>query len=471
MRPAVAVASFAIWAIAAAVPAAAQPPSDPPRAGDAALPAHRGVDYVLVDPAPLSRARDPDATDVLYLNRCASGCTVTRGDDSAPANTSSAIRVAEARLSPFRYSDEVWNAVVGCVRDTYRPYDVAVVTDEPTGGTPYVEVMVAGSPQETGWEPDTLGVAPMARDCSPQVNWIAFAFANVHGSNPVIELCATVAHEAGHVYGLDHEYDCKDPMTYLTGCGQKHFLNLALRCGEFDGPRDCRCGATQNSHVHLRAALGAGQLPPPPEVTIPYPADGDPVIDGFSVFGRVDEPRITTRVEFWFNDWPWHTAEGRRDLTTYSFATPQELPDGIIDVEVRAYNDLDVMGAASVTVHKGEPCTSASACLAGQRCEDGRCAWPPPSGEVGDRCSIDADCISRLCESDGEHTLCSARCTPGLAGDCPEGFVCLAAADSGRCWPEGLGGGCCSAAGGDPLWPLGLAALVGLRRWRRRRPA
>ncbi len=441
-----------------------------PAAARADLPAERGIDYQLVEPEVGGAPRNVNGPDTLFLNRCVGGCAVSAGSNNARTDTSS-IPDDDATLNEFQYSDEIWDAVVACVADTYRPYGVEIVTEEPGAGD-YVEVMVAGSPGELGQGNDVLGIAPMATDCSPQVNWIAFAFANVHGTDPVLDLCATAAHEAGHIYGLDHEFDCKDPMTYLTGCGQKYFLNVPVECGEFEGPRTCRCtGATQNSHVKLSSNLGVGELPPPPTVMIPYPVAGAAVGDGFSMFAEIEESRILTRVEFWLNGHPWHVVDGRRDLTTYSYQADAELPDGVIDLEIRAYNDLEVEGSASVTVTKGEPCTSADTCLDGQSCNTGRCAWPEPTGVLGQTCERDADCISRLCEFDGNVSLCSDLCLLGIDGSCADGYSCLDAGDRGLCWPADLTdpGGCCSTSGGSPAVPATLTALFLAALLRRRR--
>jgi len=433
------------------------------------IPAWRGDDVVIVEPSP-GKLRSATGPDTLFLDRCVGGCQIIAGGNDAGTNHSS-LPDQNITLTEFAYSDAVWDAVVACVRDTYEPYGVEVVTTEPTSGE-YNEVKVAGSPDEMDLPATTLGISPMASDCSAQVNWIAFAFANVHGTDPVLDLCATAAHEAGHIYGLDHEFDCKDPMTYLTGCGQKWFINEPIQCGEFDGPRACRCSETQNSHVKLTGALGQGTLPPPPAVTIPYPTDGSSVMTGFSVFGEIDEPRVISRVEFWLNNWPWKTIDGERDVAAYSFEAPAEVPDGYIDVEIRAYNDLEIMGSAGITVLKGAPCTSADTCLDGQFCADGRCTWPEPTGEAGSECAIDADCISRVCADDGDHQLCAERCLVGVDGTCADGYTCLERGDGGVCWPSDLidNGGCCDA-GGSPGSALALGGLVGLLTLRRRRAA
>lgn len=423
--------------------------------------AHAGRDVVVLVDDPPGVSAVEVAPRALYLNRCVGGCTIRTGSNSAVEDRSSIIPQTST-LSEFLYDDATWDALVACIRATWAPYDLDVVTEEPDPSTPYNEIMIAGFPEEVGQPANTLGLAPMSTSCTPNSDWIAFAFANAH-SDPIVQLCDTAAHEPGHILGLDHEYDCKDKMTYLEGCSEKWFLDIEAPCGEFaqDGPRACRCtGETQNSHRILTEILGAGELPPPPEVAILYPMDAAAVQPAFSIIADVVEPRILDRVEFWLNDWPWEVFSGEREVERYTFATPASLPDGVIDVEIRAYNDLQLEGAVAITVQKGEPCASASSCLEGQFCEDGRCAWPPPTGELGDTCAIDADCISRRCATDGEANLCTSYCRLGADDACPAGFTCLDAGDDGLCWPsDRVGGGCCSAGGGGAS-SAALALLI-----------
>src|SRR5690606_29976970 len=68
-------------------------------------------------------------------------------------------------------------------------------------------------------------------------------------------LCEVTAHEVGHAAGLEHEYLCEDPMTYLRGCGEKSFQDVSSRCGTTE-PRDCVCGPTQNTVAHLFDTFG-----------------------------------------------------------------------------------------------------------------------------------------------------------------------------------------------------------------------
>ena len=424
-------------------------------------------DYQLVDTGGAGALRVKRTPHVIYMNRCVGGCRIYPGSNDAETNHSSLV-TQTSNISEFQYSDLIWDAVVACVRDAWAPYDVEVITEEPADGVDYVEAIVAGRPSEIGQPSTTLGYSPMANDCSPNSNWIAFSFANQHGADPTINLCATVAHETGHVFGLDHTLTCKDPMSYDMGCGVKHYLNLPMECGE-DSPRECQCtGDRLNTHRHLYEKVGEGTPPPPPMVTIPYPTDGQAVIDRFAIFGDVVEDRIVDRVEFRLNGFPWRIAGGNLDDSSYSYTTEAELPDGIIDIEVRAYNDLQIDGSAFLTVQKGEPCTSASQCLDAQFCEEGRCAWPEPTIELGEECVRDADCVTYKCASDGTVSLCSAVCVPGDNSTCGDGFTCLQDGDVGACWPTALidDGGCCSSSGGDGSILLASLLYLSVRRRR-----
>jgi hypothetical protein len=90
--------------------------------------------------------------------------------------------------------------------------------------------------------------------------------------------CEVVAHELGHAFGLEHEYLCKDPMTYLEGCGHKTFQDVAAPCGE-DEPRACSGGGKQNSVQHLTQVLGLASDQPniddPPSPPTPKPKQDD----------------------------------------------------------------------------------------------------------------------------------------------------------------------------------------------------
>jgi hypothetical protein len=211
---------------------------------------------------------------VLYLDRCAGGCAVEPGTDDARADTSSLI-AGPATIAEFRHGDAAWDAVVDCVRATYAPFAIEV-TDVDPGDAAHFEAKVAGEPADIG-ATGIGGLAPF--ECGVIDNALTFSFANIYGD--VEDLCATVAQESAHAFGLEHEVLCDDPMTYLDACGPKRFRDVEAPCGGY-GERACECGGeTQNSYRTLLAALGpAGQPvlkagdPPCSEDECGEPADG-----------------------------------------------------------------------------------------------------------------------------------------------------------------------------------------------------
>lgn len=430
------------------------------------------LDYVVVDPV---RTRAANATRVVYLNRCAAGCTATAGADDAARDTSSILGrdgiPSTVSLDAFRWGQATWDGVVACVRERYAPLAVTVVTEPPTSGR-YQEVMVAGVPGALALPSNTLGVAPLTSDCSALPTALAFAFANVHppGADQIDNLCTTIIHEAGHLYGLDHEHACKDPMTYLNGCTPKTFVNRTLPCGELAGERPCQCGAGQNSFATLLARLGPGAAPAAPTTTILAPAPGATVPSRFSVFASVDSPRQIVEVALWINGRSWVRVGGRTDGNPYELVTPPDVPDGELAIEVRTRDDVGNVATATVAAVKGAACTTAATCAAGQACTAGACVSAPGTAALGDRCSADEDCAGRQCTIVDGAGACSQPCWP-VGAACGDGLECRIADDEGyACLPLADDGGCCSTGGdGRPAAATAVIALAVLTRRRRRR--
>ncbi|MGE0866999.1 MAG: MYXO-CTERM sorting domain-containing protein [Kofleriaceae bacterium] len=478
MRTAV-IALVLAWCATAA--ADGPPPTNPSR-----------FETVIVPPETLAH----ETAGVLYLNRCKGGCTITRsGINDARSHSSSIPRSDSGQtqfaMTEFSWGDDEWNQIVQCVKEVYSPYALTVTDEMPVPGTLYNEAIIAGSDHEIGVSAG--GIAPSANDCNPYSYIISYTFANDY-PNPngrVFLLCAVAAQESGHAYGLDHTYSfsdgssgCKDPMTYRNDCGgQKFFRNDPATCGEY-GPRPCRCGATQNSHLKLIGVLGSGTpITSPPVVSLTSPMDGAIIAAGSSVIAIAGAQRGIAAVELWLNDYKWATLPGvefgaaGQPEAAYSLAIPSEVPDGVIDVVVKAKDDIDVATeTAPITVTKGLPCTSSDTCLLGQVCDArGRCLWEPPAGQLGEACTFPQFCLTGMCEGDETTKVCTQVCVPGVADSCPDGFHCL---DEGRvCWPgdeDGGGGGGCSSANRSvpPYALLGIAvlALLGFRRRRSARP-
>ena len=214
----------------------------------------------------------------IFLNR--NGGTYDPGRDDSRQNTSIVPR-QRSTVSAFPYNDAAWQGVVDCVTAQFAAFNVVMVEVEPPSNERYVEHVIGGSPQELGLPNGVGGVAPIDNfNCGVLDTAINFTFAAVYGD--VGSICETAAQEIAHSFSLDHEFECKDPMTYLGGCGAKTFQNTEENCGEFE-PRACNCNRASQNSVRimlekLGPADGGAVVPPPndptpPSVSISSPAD------------------------------------------------------------------------------------------------------------------------------------------------------------------------------------------------------
>lgn len=200
--------------------------------------------------------RQSEPPRIIYLQR--ESVQLMGGWEDSHDNRSQLLAQGDTRSVPgFTGSRRAWSRIVRCVRDKFAAFDVAI-TDERPARRGYVLVHVGGRPRDLFGQDrkGTGGVAPYNGHVIPDA--MVFAFSRTLG-NRIDAVCETIAHEIGHVYGLDHSYRCNDLMTYLERCGERRFLNAAVRCGE-SGRRDCEDGSvTQNSYRHLLHVLGPSQ--------------------------------------------------------------------------------------------------------------------------------------------------------------------------------------------------------------------
>jgi hypothetical protein len=189
------------------------------------------------------------------------GGTYAPGNDNSTANTSS-IPGFNARIVPYEGGTAGRAQLLQCVKDQFRRFDIAF-TDVDPGAVPHIEAVIGGTSNQIGMGP-IGGISPMHGDCSIVERSVVFVFSgNLSGLQ---NTCEVTAHEVSHSLGLEHEYLCEDPMTYLYGCGNKTFQDRAVSCGEYS-PRACMCGNTQNSVQELMQKLG------PVTTTTTPPAD------------------------------------------------------------------------------------------------------------------------------------------------------------------------------------------------------
>lgn len=195
---------------------------------------------------------EPKPARTIFLEREA--MTVSHGPDNAALSMSSLVAAGPAHTIPrYRASNANWQRLVACVEDKFAGLDVRV-TDAKPEGNDHVVVKVGGKQRDIGKKGKAIGgIAPFNGD--PLNNVIVYAF-DQGGKYRTRTNCETIAHEVGHIYGLDHTYQCRDVMSYLQGCGKKNFLSRIMPCGEHE-VRDCAASRPgQSSADQLLAVLG-----------------------------------------------------------------------------------------------------------------------------------------------------------------------------------------------------------------------
>ena len=457
------------------------------------------------------------SSHVLYVNRCSGGCTFTKGAvANAPQNVH-AVQGVQANVSIPEFAnhanqtgaaaDEEWNAIMACIRETESYYNIQVVDQRPATGS-YHMASVGGFDENLGFmsgNGQLLGISQL--ECGGIDNVISFSLAGEsrlltgNSSDYVRDVCKTVVHEAGHAFGLEHAMrwlddassTCSDPMSYDTATcdpSPAYFRNRLASCGTSFGtgqdmPYNCLCGAN-NPHEKMLAVFGNGApTVPPPTVAITTPAAG--ALSNL-VAVNAGSKRGIARVDLYLNGWKWGSVPGAKFIagggqlnpSPYAFQLPASVPNGNYDIEVRAYDDLEVMGMATGTAVKGAPCADASSCSKGQKCEAGKCFWDQPTAEIGESCTYNEFCLSNLCQgTNAEDAICTRTCIPGVLDSCPadSGLECIqTAVGKGVCFTTAdEGGGCCSVDTADSsrTWlhgalSLGVVGLLVVRRRKRR---
>ncbi len=280
----------------------------------------------------------------IYLNRM--GGTFTPGYENSSTNTSS-IPLYTSTIGPWSPASSTWSGIVDCVRDEFAPFNVEVTEVDP-GAAPHLEAVVGGYPEDLQLSSSVGGASPFASDCSFIERSIVFVFPDAWNNDPRL-ICEVIAHEIGHSVGLDHEYLCKDPMTYLEGCGDKTFQNAEAYCGE-SYPTSCYCSATQNSFELLTTRLGPADTNAP-AVAIEAPANGAVVAPGFTVEVEASDDMGITQVELYVDG----ALTGTLTDSPYDFSTSPTLTDGTHVIETRAYDSKNVSSASiSVDVQRGD---------------------------------------------------------------------------------------------------------------------
>ena len=151
---------------------------------------------------------------------------MTAGVDDAGNGVSSVLASGPHRkvtTRGFSGSNRGWRQIVRCVERQFRDFDVVVTDKKPAdrrlhpgrGGR-------KGQRHRRATVATSVGLSPFSGEPIPRA--VVFAF-SAQLRNHARRVCETVAHEVAHAYGLDHGYQCRDVMSYLSGCGKKTFIN------------------------------------------------------------------------------------------------------------------------------------------------------------------------------------------------------------------------------------------------------
>jgi len=416
--------------------------------------------YLPCEPGTANELALTSSSHILYVNDCLpNGCVVRNGSDSSLTDTTSISATGTTvTMQPYAHGKDHWDKVIACVRETFEPFDVQVVTDNPGASVPHYEVMAAGTSAQLN--PSIMGaggIAPFIACGAQRNNLLSFVFANQ--TTGIEYLCGAIAHEAGHTWGLSHSMEPLDPMTYMDLGSLKEWQNSEQVCGT-DSPQNCRCFPdTQNSFRYLRDTFGLAAGLAEPTISINNPAEGAWVKPGFGISASFVSPLDTLSVGMTIDTGASLPASNG----VLAWNAPTTIAAGPHAVKVTAIDFGDRTVTQTVNVKVTASCASGNSCDDGFHCLGGLCL-PGGSydGGLGAACEGNGECVTGTCSSDGTDSRCTGTCD--MNASCPSGFDCIDGANV--CWPDESGGCSTSGGSGGSMIVMLGAMLFGLRRRR-----
>jgi hypothetical protein len=326
----------------------------------------------------------------------------------------------------------------------YADMNVDVVISRPLRGD-YLMTVVGGKQSDIVEMDGVVGISPL--DCynSVEAN-LNYAFSGSLSEN-ADQTAVTIAHEAGHSYGLVHTTNPKDIM----------FPSVSMVDGFVGGPAADTppCGKmpgdSQDSKQTLIDNLGPRQGSPPgtdaPTVAVLSPKDGDMVGKDVTLAVQADAQKgldhVTLSISRVDNGKP-HGADPVAELRPPQSAAQIRISAaGTYQLTAVAYDRLGNLALTQTSFTVGTPtCSVPNDCAPGQRCDANTCVTPqvpptPPAGMTmddvlhpyGSACEQSKDCQGGVCAITPVGQICTHYCTPDYL--CAGGLSCV----DGICMP------------------------------------
>jgi MYXO-CTERM domain-containing protein len=304
----------------------------------------------------------------LFLNF--SGGMLYYGSDNSAENHS---MLAKTAVYPaYQGGESNALSIIQAVQAKMGSYGIRVLYESrPSKTVPYTMEMVGGSWSDTNIDSAAGGVAP-GTDCGALgQRHVVYTFASGGaGANGVAN---TIAHEAGHAWGLDHSLNCNSVMSYCASGVATYVDQCSGLCTtQCQGnPAGCRpihdmfCGEgndQQNDHAELAWIFGGNEPDlEPPIVEIVEPA-GDIEVEvgtsvpiraiveddyggfGWKIMVRRDGVLVLDEVDYGKN------AVDDDYLIAYRLSNPEE---GTYEVTIEAEDHADHVSRDTVTIVVG----------------------------------------------------------------------------------------------------------------------
>lgn len=368
------------------------------------------------------------------------------------------------------------------VQKWYADVDVDVVMSRPLSGD-YQMTLVGGDKSDIGLGGSIVGISPGDCKNNNETN-LNFAFSRSLRENPD-QVAVTIAHEAGHAYGLGHVQNMKDIMYPSVSVVDGFLGGLAADAG----PCGFKMGDYQDSKKVLIENLGArqGEAPgtgSPPTLKLLSPQEGESVGKDLTIAVQSAAEKGIDHITLSVSRVDGGKARGAHPVA--ELRPPQSAAQirlssaGSYQVTATAYDRAGNITQSQVRFVAATPtCALPNDCAPGQKCQNNTCVTPaptPPSptgmGDDGLRpygqaCDKSSDCKGGLCAITSVGQICTHYCTTDRL--CAGGLECV----DGTCLPQmysratpkvgALGGKCsrnqdcstgeCSAPSADPKAP------------------